>query len=202
MSAREVFQVPARLPRSIALLIVAAIALATLAAFAWPSLQPREVPVSSGPSRVGVIVRQIEADGMAARIGERAPDFEWVRADGTRASLGSLAGRPIVLNFWATWCVPCRQEMPLLERAAGENPGMTFLAVDLDEGGDEVRAFFDELGLVRMEPVIDVGLATSRRYGLASVPSTFFIDAGGTIRHIQIGEMDEEKLERGLGKVR
>lgn len=189
-------------PRPLALLIVGAIAAATLAAFIWPSLPRDEGPLISGPSKVGVIVRQVEAAGTAARIGERPPDFEWVRPDGTRASLASLAGRPIVVNFWATWCLPCREEMPLLEARAAANPEWAFLAIDLDEEGDKVRAFFDELGLVRLEPVIDVGLATSRRYGLASVPSTFFIDAGGTIRHIQIGAFDEEKLERGMGKVR
>jgi cytochrome c biogenesis protein CcmG/thiol:disulfide interchange protein DsbE len=192
----------ARIPRPIAALIVGAIALATIAAFFWPSL-PREVrPLVPGPSKVGVIVDQIEGGATAARIGERPPDFEWVRPDGSRASLATLSGRPIVINFWATWCEPCREEMPILERAATAEPDIAFLAIDLDEDGDKIRAFFDELGLVELEPVLDVGLETARRYGLASVPSTFFIDAGGTIRHIQIGEMDEAKLERGLGKVR
>lgn len=191
-----------RFPRPIAALIVGAIALATVAAFFWPSLPREEGPLVPGPSKVGVIVKQVEGGATAARIGERPPDFEWVRPDGSRTSLATLAGHPIVINFWATWCLPCRKEMPALEAAAVANPEWAFLAVDLDEDGDKIRAFFDELGLVELEPVLDVGLATARRYGLASVPSTFFIDAGGTIRHIQIGEMDQEKLDRGLGKVR
>ncbi len=191
-----------RFPRPIAALIVGAIALATVAAFLWPSLPRDAGPLVPGPSKVGVIVKQVEGGATAARIGERPPDFEWVRPDGSRASLAALSGNPIVINFWATWCLPCREEMPILEAAAASNTDWAFLAIDLDEDGDKIRAFFDELALVELEPVLDVGLDTARRYGLASVPSTFFIDAGGTIRHIQIGEMDAAKLERGLGKVR
>jgi thiol-disulfide isomerase/thioredoxin len=108
----------------------------------------------------------------------------------------------VVVNFWATWCEPCRKEMPLLDRAAADNPGVAFLAVDLDEDGERIRAFFDEIGLKRLDPLLDVGLATARRYGLASVPSTFFIDANGAIRHMQIGELDAEKLQRGLDRAK
>lgn len=188
------------LPRPIAALIFGAIALATAAAIVWPAL-PFNAPPPIVPTKVGIIAKQIDEPGAAPRIGERAPDFEWVAPDGTRRSLSSLRPKRVVLNFWATWCVPCKEEMPLLERTAGERADIVFLAVDLDESGDQIRAFFDELGLTRIEPLLDVGLATSRRYGLASVPSTFFIDTNGVIRHIQIGEMDEEKLGRGLQRI-
>lgn len=190
-------------PRPIATLIVGAIAAATLLALFWPALpfdEGRRVVL--GPTKVGVISRQIEREGMAARTDAAAPDFEWVTPDGRRASLGAIRPRPIVLNFWATWCEPCKKEMPLLDRAAAEKAGTVFLAVDLDEDGDRIRAFFDQMGLKRLEPLLDVGLATARRYGLASVPSTFFIDAGGTIRHVQIGELDAEKLLRGLERIK
>ena len=193
----------ARFPRPIALLIVGAILAATLLALVWPSLPFNEARrIVIGPTKVGVIARQIENEGAAARINAPAPDFEWIAPDGKRVSLASLRPRPVVINFWATWCIPCRNEMPLLDKAAAENAGIVFLAVDLDEDGDKIRAFFDEIGVKRMEPLLDVGLATSRRYGLASVPSTFFVDGGGTIRHMQIGEMDQEKLQRGLDRIR
>lgn len=194
---------PARVPRPIAALAVSAIVAATLLALFWPSL-PFNDPAAriTGPTEVGVIVRQVEAEGAAPRISAPAPDFEWIDPDGSRRSLAALRGRPVVVNFWATWCLPCLNEMPLLERAAGANAGMTFLAVDLDEDGPTIRAYFERMGLERLVPLLDVGLATSRRYALASVPSTFFIDAGGTIRHIEIGEMDEAELEAALEKVR
>lgn len=193
----------ARLPRPIATLIVGAILAATLLALFWPSLpfnDGRRIVI--GPTKVGVITRQIEGEGAAGRINAPAPDFEWVAPDGKRVSLGSLRPKAVVLNFWATWCEPCRKEMPLLDKAAAENAGVAFLAVDLDEDGDKIRAFFDEIGLKNLEPLLDVGLATARRYGLASVPSTFFIDGSGTIRHMHIGELDQEKLQRGLDRIR
>ena len=190
-----------RFPRPVAIVIVGAIAAATLLALFWPALPWSDARrITVGPTKVAIITDQRD-NGGAGRINEAAPDFEWVAPDGRRIALSSLR-RPVVMNFWATWCEPCKREMPLLDRAAAAHPETAFLAVDLDEDGDKVRAFFDGAGLTTLEPLLDVGLATSRRYGLASVPSTFFIDAGGTIRHMQIGEMDQAALDRGLGKVR
>ena len=201
--ATRTLEEPTRLPRPITLVIVGAILAATLLALFWPSLPFTEARrVVLGPTKVGVITKQIESEGAAGRINAPAPDFEWVAPDGKRVSLSSLRPKPVVVNFWATWCEPCRKEMPLLDQAAAAHPEMAFLAVDLDEDGDKIRSFFDEMGLKKLEPLLDVGLATSKRYGLASVPSTFFVDGGGTIRHMRIGEMDGEKLQRGLERIR
>jgi thiol-disulfide isomerase/thioredoxin len=191
----------ARLPRPIALVIVGAIVGATLLALFWPSLpwsDARRVIV--GPTRVGVIDRQVE-NGGSGRVGEAAPAVEWVAPDGKRVALASL-GKPAVVNFWATWCEPCKDEMPLLDRTAAAHPEVAFLAVDLDESGTKVRSFLDDLGVSKMDPLLDVGLATSRRFGLASVPSTFFIDARGTIRLLQIGQLDADKLQAALDRIR
>jgi thiol-disulfide isomerase/thioredoxin len=193
----------AAFPRPIAAIIVGAILAATLLALFWPSLPFNEGRrIIIGPTKVGVITRQIDNDRAAGRTDAPAPDFEWVAPDGKRVSLGSLRPKAVVVNFWATWCEPCRKEMPLLDRTAAAEPGIVFLAIDLDEDGDKIRSFFDEIGLTKLEPLLDVELATSRRYGLASVPSTFFVDASGTIRHVQIGEMDETKLAGGLARIR
>lgn len=191
----------ARLPRPVAFLIVGAILGATLLALFWPSLpwsDARHIVV--GPTKVGVIDRQID-NGGSGRVGQSAPAFEWVAPDGKRLALSTL-GKPAVVNFWATWCEPCKEEMPLLDRAAAAHPEIAFLAVDMDEDGAKVRSFLDELGVSRMDPLLDVGLATSRRFGIASVPSTFFIDARGTIRHLQIGQVDADKLALGLDRIR
>ena len=188
-----------RFPRPIVLVIVGAIAAATLLALFWPALpfnEGRRIVLS--PTKVGVITRQIENAGAAGREGAPAPDFEWIAPSGARVSLGSLRPKGVVVNFWATWCEPCKKEMPLMDRAAAEHPDVVFLAVDLDEDGDRIRTFFDQIGLQRLEPLLDVDLVTTKRYAVLSLPSTFFVDAGGTIRHVRIGEMDREKLQRGL----
>jgi cytochrome c biogenesis protein CcmG, thiol:disulfide interchange protein DsbE len=193
----------ARFPRPVALVIVGAIALATLVALAWPALPFNEGRrIVLGPTKVGVIMRQVDSAGAAARVGSPAPDFEWVRPDGTRASLASLRGRGVVINFWATWCEPCKKEMPLMDRTAAEHPAVAWLAVDLDEDGERIRAFFDRAGVTRLEPLLDVDLTTTQRYVVLSVPSTFFVDSGGTIRHVKIGEMSEADLRAGLERIK
>ncbi len=191
---------PTRLPRPLALGFVALILGATVLAFAWPTLPLGQRSGVAGPTRVDVIARQIDGGG-AGRVGEAAPDFEWVAPDGRSVRLSSLRGHPVVINFWATWCDPCRAEMPLLDAAAAADPKITFLAVDLDEDGPKIRAFFDQIGIRKLEPMLDVGGVTSRRYGLAGVPSTYFVDAGGTIRHVQVGQLDREKLDRAMGTI-
>ena len=190
------------MPRAIAALILGTIALASLAALVWPSLPfnlPTAPPPGAGP--VGVIYKDLELEGSAGRIGAPAPDFEWVDPAGKIRTLASLRGHPVVINFWATWCVPCREEMPALERAAVAHPEVAFLEIDLQEDGDKVRGFFDGLGLRTLQPLLDPNASVARRYAVFSLPTTFFLDRDGTIVHIEIGgPMKDETIARGLAK--
>ena len=190
-----------QLPRAIAALFIAVIALASLAALALPELRKDRTP--TGPTRVGVITRVVTDPATGGRAGMAAPEFQWVRPNGETTRLSALRGKPVVLNFWATWCVPCRAEMPRIEAAAEANGGTAFLEVDLDEDGDKVRSFLDSLGVTAPEPVIDVGTQLARAYGLsAGVPTTYFVDGTGVVRSVVIGEMDDARLRAGLASVR
>lgn len=199
MSETDNGNVVNRYPRWIAGMIVGAIALASAAALVWPSLPLRS---AAGPSNdVGVIRSQIETSGTAGRIGALAPDFDWNAADGKVVRLSDLRAKAVVINFWATWCQPCRQEMPALNRVASSSQDVIFLEVDLQEAGDKVRPFFDELALDRLTPLLDPDGATTRRYGVLSVPSTFFVDRQGIIRHLEIGgPMTDEQIRLGIAK--
>ena len=189
-----------RMPRAIAAIIVGAIVVAAIAAFAWPNLHVQQL--FSGPTEVGVIRRLVPDQSAAPRISGIAPDFEWNAPDGTTKKLSDLRGRTVVINFWATWCQPCREEMPAMQRVAGDSDAV-FLAVDLMEDGARVRAFMDSLGLDRLTPLLDTDGAVTRAYSVLELPQTFFVDPKGVIQHIEHGQvMDDDAVRRGIAKAR
>jgi thiol-disulfide isomerase/thioredoxin len=188
---------PTALPRWIAGIIIGSIALASLAALLWPLLTK-----PSTPTDAGVIRAQIEGEGAAGRIGATAPDFEWSAADGQTVRLSTYRGKVVVVNFWATWCAPCREEMPALQRVAATERDVVVLEVDLMESGDKARSFLDSLGLDRLQPVLDTDGATTRRFGVLTLPSTFFIDRDGVIRHLELTALKEEQIRAGVRKAR
>ncbi len=196
-TAPETEREPTALPRWIAAIIIGAIALASLAALLWPLLNKPAMATDAG-----VIRAQIQADGSAGRIGAVAPDFEWTGPDGQILRLSSYRGKVVVVNFWATWCPSCRSEMPALQRVAASEPDVVVLEVDLMEPGDKARSFLDSLGLDRLQPVLDSDGATTLRYGVLSLPSTFFIDKDGVIRHLELTPMSEEQMRTGVRKAR
>lgn len=189
-----------QMPRLVAAIIIGAIALASLAALLWPKLPFNDL--QSGPTEVGVIRRLVDDPSAAPRIGAPAPNFEWNAPDGKTRKLSDLRGGIVVITFWATWCQPCRQEMPAMNRAAGSGDA-TFLAVDLQEDGARVRGFMDSLALDRLTPLLDTDGAVTRRYSVLELPQTFFIDKTGVIRHIEHGQiLDEGSVKKGIDKAR
>jgi peroxiredoxin len=150
----------------------------------------------------GVIRAQIESEGAGGRIGATAPDFEWTGSDGQTIRLSTYRGKVVVVNFWATWCRPCREEMPALQRVAASEPDVVVLEVDLMESGDKARSFLDSLGLDRLQPVLDTDGATTRRFGVLTLPSTFFIDRNGVIRHLELKALNDQEIRTGIRKAR
>jgi thiol-disulfide isomerase/thioredoxin len=188
-----------QLPRWITALFVAIIAVASALALIVPQLQQREYV---GQTRVGVITNVVLAPDTAGRVGSTAPDFLWLQPSGDSSRLTALRGTPVVLNFWATWCGPCRAEMPRLEQAARDNPGIAFYEIDLNEDGGKVRGFFDSLEIEHLVPLVDVGSSVARAYGLGQgVPTSFFIDGGGVVRAVALGAMDTATIAKNLSTV-
>jgi peroxiredoxin len=188
---------PTALPRWIAAIIIGAIAVASVAALLWPLLAKPATPTDEG-----VIRAQIEGEGVAGRIGATAPDFEWTGEDGETLRLSTYRGKVVVVNFWATWCRPCRREMPALQRVAASEPDVVVLEVDLMESGEKARSFLDSLGLDGLQLVLDTDGATTRRFGVLTLPSTFFVDKDGVIRHLEFTELTEEQIRNGIRKAR
>jgi peroxiredoxin len=124
--------------------------------------------------------------------GRLAPDFTLKELSGRPVQLSSLKGKVVLLNFWATWCPPCREEVPSLVRLNRAMQGKAFqmLAVSIDEGGqDAVAAFFRKTGAA-LPALLDTDGAVARRYGTTGVPETFVIDAKGVIVKKVVGAMD------------
>ena len=131
-----------------------------------------------------------------------APDFTLTSLDERPFTLTELRGTPVVLNFWASWCVPCRQEAPLL-RALDERNGPgdpALLGLLFQDRDAPARAFIQEFSL-KYPTLRDPKLATAIDYGVAGVPETFFLDAQGVIRHVDRGGLTRERLNEGLVKI-
>lgn len=133
---------------------------------------------------------------MAPLAGARAPDFSARTLEGASIRLSDLRGRAVIINFWATWCEPCRAEMPLLDdrAVALAERGLVVLGVNFDEPEESVRAFRDELGL-SFPIVLDPGGQVQSLYRVIGYPTTYFVDAGGVIQAIHLGVMDEGRLD-------
>jgi len=124
--------------------------------------------------------------------GALAPDFTLKDLSGREVKLSSLKGKVVMVNFWATWCPPCRQEIPSVMRLNQLMQGKPFqlLAVSIDEGGaDAVSSFFRQSG-TSLPALLDSDGALSRRYGTTGVPETFIIDTKGVILKKVVGGMD------------
>jgi len=137
----------------------------------------------------------------APAIGHPAPDFTVADTTGNTFKLSDLRGTPVVLNFWATWCPPCKAELPELqagsERLAGQ---VAIVGLNQGEAAGLVQTFAEQNGLTFPIP-LDESMDVSRAYGVRSLPTTFFIDRSGVIRYMQIGPLTEATLAQHLRQV-
>ena len=136
--------------------------------------------------------------------GSTAPDFTLKTLAGETASLSSFKGRPVFLNFWASWCTPCRGEMGDIVAAynAHRNQGLEVLAVNLtdQERMKDVRKFVHELQ-VPFPVLLDQRGKVRKSYALHGVPTSVFIDAQGVVRLVNPGPVTGESIQRGLAEI-
>ncbi len=126
-------------------------------------------------------------------VGGGAPPFTLTATDGHRVSLAGLAGKPVVINFWATYCPPCRAEMPLLQRQVGSQSGVQLVLVNEGDSARAARDFLDSLG-IHQPALLDSDLSVGHAYGAVALPMTVFVRADGTIAARHIGQLDSAVL--------
>ena len=142
-------------------------------------------------------------DGRAVAVGEPVPNFVLMTLDGERVRLSDFRGQTVVLNFWASWCTPCRDEMPEFQSlyeeraAAGDFVVIAIDWIDSDSRG-AVREFAEDFGLTFPVVLDTAGSAVKERFGVRGVPATFFIDRDGVLRARTFGSVYGELLVEGV----
>lgn len=138
----------------------------------------------------------------APRAGRPAPDFALADLRGNTVRLSDLRGKVVFINFWASWCGPCQQEMPEIEKVYQKyvDKGVVFLGVDIQESSSVVRQFVQRGGYNWTFLLDATGLVTSR-YGVTAIPTSFFVDRNGVIREVYLGALDKRGVESRLSNL-
>lgn len=163
------------------------------AALAWASCRPRKEAGAKLP------------DGWVAEgagppdVGKPAADFRLPALDGKLVALSDLRGQVVLVNFWATWCAPCRAEMPEIVRAYEryKSRGFTVLAVNVEEDAPEAAEFAQQYGLP-FPVLLDREGRLSRAWRLRGLPSSIFIDRSGTVAVVHLGPLTAEMIDQRL----
>jgi len=151
--------------------------------------------------RVEVLAETIELE-VAPFKGSIAPDFKLQNLDGEEVQLSDFRGHPVLINLLATWCGPCRLEMPAIQERFElyEEDGLVVLAVDFDEPAKVVEDFRNELGLT-FQILLDPGANVQKLYRNRNYPTSFFVDESGVIQVHHIGVMTEGQLDDNLAEI-
>lgn len=137
------------------------------------------------------------------KVGKPAPDFQLQSLDGQAVSLSDFRGKGVLLNFWASWCGPCRYEMPFLQRVYEEwsDQGLVILSVNIGESQPKVKEFMESFNLSFLT-LLDTSEEVALKYNIRAIPSTFFIDKDGIIQDLKVGAFSSEaQLVNRLSKI-
>ena len=177
-------------------------------------LQSGRIPflsrTAAGPDAIGlqsdffsVAGQPVGAEqGDGPGIGRLAPAFTLLDPEGNVHRLSDFRGKVVLVNFWATWCPPCRKEFPELAKAYDEHNGdFVIVGVDLQESPGDVRRFADEYG-AKFPIVIDGDSSVSKAYRIIGLPSSYFIDQTGVLRDQFFGPLSRATIDEKVEKTR
>ncbi|HWL22542.1 MAG TPA: thiol-disulfide oxidoreductase ResA [Ureibacillus sp.] len=136
-------------------------------------------------------------------VGDTAPDFELVGLDGNKHRLSDYRGEGVMLNFWGTWCEPCKREMPAMDRQyeVFKDQGVNLLTINIAQSEFEVQNFLNSLG-VDFPTVIDKTRDVRDAYNIIDLPASIFIDPNGKVVKIKTGEMSEADIIKNMEMIK
>ncbi|WP_186168076.1 TlpA family protein disulfide reductase [Burkholderia gladioli] len=171
---------------------------AALVLLAW---RLRRRPAARRPVLSGLLVGLAAwgiAQGVLGSIRDNAPPLDTLAIstlDAKPVAPGRFADKPVILNLWASWCPPCRREMPVLAQAQAAHPELTVLMLNQGEDASTVRGFLSQMGLRFDEVMLDPRRDAMRVYGSRGLPTTLFFDARGHLVESHVGEITAARLE-------
>ena len=139
-----------------------------------------------------------------AATGDPAPQVTGTALDGTHVDLASYRGRPVIVNFWASWCTPCREEFPLFKArldALGPTDGLAIIGVMYKDQADLAQQFLDDFGAT-WPTVPDPDGKLAAEYHVVAPPQTYFIDRDGVLRGLQVGQVLASDFDTQYAKIR
>lgn len=152
------------------------------------------LPTGVGRGYPTAKIDSTENPGTALQKGQAPPNFRLVLDDGRHLNLHDLRGRPILINFWATWCGPCRLEMPDIVRMAATNADLVVLAINVQESMEQIQPFAEEFQM-QLPVVRDTDGALRNLYAVRGMPTSVFIDRDGEIFTIWAGMLTMDLLQ-------
>ena len=166
-------------------LLFPAILIAFFGALTWSLLRPVDPNAKGSPL-----------------VGNPAPDFKLETLQGGFISLSSLKGKAVIVNFWASWCLPCREEAPLLRDVQDQfaNQGLVLVGIIVSDKPENSRKFVAEFGL-NYPNLIDPAGKVGVNYGVTGVPETFFVNRAGKIIFKKFGPFEATELERHIKEI-
>lgn len=149
----------------------------------------------------GGLVNSSSGQKLPPAVGSAAPDFSLPGLGGSQQGLNEAQGKPVVVNFWATWCPPCVEEMPLLDKYAQKYAGqLVIYGIDSAEEEAQVARFISD-NEIRFPILLDEDANVTDAYFVRNFPATFFIDADGVLRAQHLGTLREDLLIRYLATI-
>lgn len=151
---------------------------------------------------VGYALYQNLNTGKGLKINADAPNFTLSSLEGENVSLKELKGKVVLINFWGSWCDPCKKEMPLIQSAYEKykNQGFEVLAINMDESKFVVTSFLKQNQL-KLPVLLSKDSETGNDYGVYKLPASFMIDKEGRIKQMYEGELTREQLDRWINEL-